>query len=118
MAALSSQIALAKSNTTYFGQLLADVVPENISSRSALAGLPVTRKGDLLNIQKSSPPFGGMTTVAPNRLSRLYLSPGPIYDAEGLNLIPGALRVRFMRQAFERAISCITASLIISLQPV
>ena len=59
MAALSSQIALAKSNTNYFGQLLADVVPENISSRLALAGLPVTRKGDLLNIQKSSPPLAG-----------------------------------------------------------
>ena len=83
MAALSAQVALAKGNTAYFGQLLADVDPEKISSRSALAGLPVTRKADLLSIQKSAPPFGGMTTVAPNHLSRLYLSPGPIYDAEG-----------------------------------
>ena len=59
MAALSAQVALAKGNTAYFGQLLADVDPEKISSRSALAGLPVTRKADLLSIQKSAPPFGG-----------------------------------------------------------
>lgn len=83
MAALSAQIALAKSKTAYFGSLLADVDPAAIISRTALAGLPVTRKGDLLDLQKSTPPFGGMTTVAPNDLARLYMSPGPIYDAEG-----------------------------------
>jgi phenylacetate-coenzyme A ligase PaaK-like adenylate-forming protein len=83
MAALSAQVALAKGKTAYFGKLLADVDPDVITSRAALAGLPVTRKGDLLDLQKSTPPFGGMTTVAPNGLARLYMSPGPIYDAEG-----------------------------------
>lgn len=83
MAALSAQVALAKGKTAYFGKLLADVDPGAITSRTALAGLPVTRKGDLLDLQKSTPPFGGMTTVAPNGLARLYMSPGPIYDAEG-----------------------------------
>lgn len=83
MVALSAQVALAKGKTAYFGKLLADVDPDVITSRAALAGLPVTRKGDLLDLQKSTPPFGGMTTVAPNGLARLYMSPGPIYDAEG-----------------------------------
>ncbi|WP_323795171.1 phenylacetate--CoA ligase family protein [Nisaea sp.] len=83
MAALSAQVALAKGKTAYFGKLLADVDPGAITSRTALASLPVTRKGDLLDLQKSTPPFGGMTTVAPNGLARLYMSPGPIYDAEG-----------------------------------
>ncbi|MEP6148810.1 MAG: phenylacetate--CoA ligase family protein, partial [Nisaea sp.] len=83
MAALSAQVDLARGKTAYFGKLLADVGPGAINSRSALAGLPVTRKGDLLDLQKSTPPFGGMTTVAANGLARLYMSPGPIYDAEG-----------------------------------
>lgn len=83
MAALSAQVALAKGKTAYFGKLLAAVDPGAITSRSALAELPITRKGDLLDLQKSTPPFGGMTTVAPNGLARLYMSPGPIYDAEG-----------------------------------
>ncbi|MEQ8334522.1 AMP-binding protein [Nisaea sp.] len=83
MEALSAQVALAKDKTAYFGRLLADVDPGAITSRTALAALPVTRKGDLLDLQKSTPPFGGMTTVAPNGLARLYMSPGPIYDAEG-----------------------------------
>lgn len=83
MVALSAQIALAKNKTAYFGKLLADVDPGAITSLTALAGLPVTRKGDLLELQKSAPPFGGMTTVSPTSLARLYMSPGPIYDAEG-----------------------------------
>lgn len=83
MAALSAQVALAKGKTAYFGKLLADIDPGAITSRAALASLPVTRKGDLLDLQKSTPPFGGMTSVAPNGLARLYMSPGPIYDAEG-----------------------------------
>ena len=83
MAALSAQVALAKGKTAYFGKLLSDIDPGTITSRAALTGLPVTRKGDLLDLQKSTPPFGGMTTVAPNGLARLYMSPGPIYDAEG-----------------------------------
>ena len=83
MAALSAQVALAKGRTDYFGKLLSEVDPATITSRSALANLPVTRKGDLLALQKSTPPFGGMTSVAPNGLARLYMSPGPIYDAEG-----------------------------------
>ena len=57
MAALSAQVALAKGKTAYFGKLLSDIDPGTITSRAALTGLPVTRKGDLLDLQKSTPPF-------------------------------------------------------------
>ncbi|HET8729100.1 MAG TPA: AMP-binding protein, partial [Alphaproteobacteria bacterium] len=52
-------------------------------SRTALASLPVTRKSDLPERQKARPPFGGLSATPPGDLSRIFASPGPIYDPEG-----------------------------------
>ncbi len=54
-----------------------------ITSRSALAQLPVTRKSELKDLQKSALPFGGLTTTATGKLSRIFMSPGPLFDPEG-----------------------------------
>ena len=51
-----------------------------ITSRRALADLPVTRKSELKDLQKSSLPFGGLTTTATSQLSRIFMSPGPLFD--------------------------------------
>lgn len=59
------------------------VDPETITSREALAGLPVLRKSDLPRLQEERPPFGGLALTPPGRLSRLFVSPGPILDPEG-----------------------------------
>ncbi len=83
MEQLPAQVARAKSCTAHFGRLLAAIDPADICSRAALAGLPVTRKSDLHALQAAEMPFGGMTTVPPGRLARLFVSPGPIYDPEG-----------------------------------
>jgi phenylacetate-CoA ligase len=48
-----------------------------------LARLPVTRKSDLTELQKGAPPFAGMVPLPPGKLSRIYLSPGPVFDPEG-----------------------------------
>ena len=82
-AALPAQIAHAKGNAPYFATLLADVSPRDIASRTALALLPITRNSDLIELQKKHSPFGGLNAIAPGRLARLFVSPGPIYDAEG-----------------------------------
>lgn len=83
MAALPGQIARAKATSAYFGALLKDVDPAAITSRAALATLPVTRKSDLLELQPKSLPFGGLNGTAPGQLARIFMSPGPIYDPEG-----------------------------------
>lgn len=54
-----------------------------ITSRDALAHLPVTRKSELKDLQKSALPFGGLTTTATGKLSRIFMSPGPLFDPEG-----------------------------------
>ncbi|MGH7126882.1 MAG: phenylacetate--CoA ligase family protein [Stellaceae bacterium] len=83
LAALSKQIAHAKAHAPAFSASLRDVDPANVTSRAALAKLPVVRKSELIERQKRAPPFGGLAAVTPGELARVFMSPGPIYDPEG-----------------------------------
>src|SRR5207244_9370855 len=58
--ALPRQIAHAKAKAPAFARILAAVDPETVTSRAALAAVPVTRKSDLVELQKASRPFGGL----------------------------------------------------------
>ena len=82
-AVLPALIEHAQAKAPGFGKLLAGVVPEAIGDRAALATLPVIRKSELIERQKSSPPFGGLAATATGDLLRIFASPGPIYDPEG-----------------------------------
>ncbi|KZD12707.1 phenylacetate--CoA ligase family protein [Oceanibaculum pacificum] len=83
LARLPGQIVHAQLNSGYFGQLLKGIESTEIDSRKALAALPVTRKGDLIELQKKALPFGRLTATPPGGLARIFMSPGPIYDPEG-----------------------------------
>ncbi len=83
MTALPQQVAHAKRQAPYFAALLQDIEPHAVTSREALAELPVTRKSQLIALQKKAPPFGGLAAAAPGALARVFMSPGPIYDPEG-----------------------------------
>lgn len=80
---LPIRIAHAKSKSPYFAELLAEVEPNDVNSRRALAALPVTRKSQLVERQKQALPFGGLTTVVCGDLARIFASPGPVYEPEG-----------------------------------
>lgn len=80
---LPRQIANAKTNAPAFADLLAEVEPEKITSRDALAALPVLRKSELVERQAASPPFGGLAAVPLKGAGRVFGSPGPIYEPEG-----------------------------------
>ncbi len=82
-AGLRRQLANAKAEAPYFAELLAEVDPESVRDRAALARLPVTRKSQLIDLQRARPPFAGMVTLPPGGLARVFQSPGPIYDVEG-----------------------------------
>ena len=92
MAALPAQIAHAQHNTSAFAEQLAGVDAASVTSRQALAGLPVIRKHELLERQKAQraqDPFGGFSAIGWRGLvrssgaRRVYQSPGPIYEPEG-----------------------------------
>ncbi len=83
LAALPAQIAHARNNAPGFGRILKDVDPASVNSRKALAKLPVTRKSDLVDLQKMDPPLGGLNATPVAKFAKIYVSPGPIYEPEG-----------------------------------
>ena len=83
LAAVRGQIDHAKANAPYFRAHLAGIDARAVTDRSALAQLPLTRKSDLVELQRRDPPFGGLAAVAVDALRRIYQSPGPINDPEG-----------------------------------
>ncbi len=86
MAALPAQIRHAQQHSPALSRLLKDVQAERITSRQALAGVPVTRKHELLELQKAARPkdsFGGFATVVRGpQMPRIFASPGPIYEPD------------------------------------
>ena len=59
---------------------LGPVDPAAITSRAALARLPVLRKSDLGTAQKAAFPFGGLTAKPAHAFAHIFQSPGPIYE--------------------------------------
>ncbi len=82
-AALRALLGAAKAKAPGWARILQGVDPAIIADRKALAALPVTRKSELGDLQRAGMPFGGLTTTAPARLRRVFVSPGPVYDPEG-----------------------------------
>ncbi|MEY4207511.1 MAG: hypothetical protein RLZZ20_663 [Pseudomonadota bacterium] len=82
LSALPALIARAR-QASGWAAILKDVNPQDINSRAALAQLPVTRKSALKDMQKAALPFGGLTVTPVEKLSRIFMSPGPIFDPEG-----------------------------------
>lgn len=86
MAALPAQIAHAQQKSAAFAEILQGVNAAGITSRAALAQLPVTRKSELLERQGAQRPeqiFGGFNAIELGRdMPRLFASPGPIYEPE------------------------------------
>jgi phenylacetate-CoA ligase len=62
---------------------LAGIDPKAVTSRAALAKLPLLRKPDLLARQQEAAPFGGFNVTPPGKVRRLLMSPGPIFEPEG-----------------------------------
>jgi len=83
LAHLPAQLAHAKARAPAFARILADVDPASVTSREALARLPVTRKSELLEMQKAARPFGGLAASGWGVVGRVFASPGPIYEPEG-----------------------------------
>lgn len=75
-------LSIAKSRSPHFAEVLAEFEPAAITTREALARLPVLRKSELTERQKERPPFGGLTTVPLGELARVFQSPGPIYEPQ------------------------------------
>jgi len=87
MAALPRQIAHAQQHASAFAHILQGVDAASITTRQALAALPVTRKYELLarqQAERANDVFGGFSAVRFGaNMPRVFASPGPIYEPEG-----------------------------------
>ena len=89
MAALPAHIAHAQQHAAAMRDALQGVNAQSITTRAALAKLPVTRKGELHDRQKAGREagkdvFGGFSAVGFGaHMPRVFASPGPIYEPEG-----------------------------------
>jgi phenylacetate-CoA ligase len=61
----------------------AGLTPDAIRHVQDLTRLPVLKKSTLPQLQKESPPFGGLLAASLSEVVRIYQSPGPIYEPEG-----------------------------------
>jgi phenylacetate-CoA ligase len=71
-----------------YAERLRGIDPSKVTSRAALASLPLLRKSDLPALHKSAPPFGGLVARHPGSFGRLFTSPGPIFEAEPVHADP------------------------------
>ncbi len=80
--ALAQTIGNAYKNAPAVKELLdgAGVAPSQIKTLKDLEKLPVTRKTDLIEMQKNNPPYGGLSAIPPQDVERVFLSPGPVYE--------------------------------------
>jgi len=71
-----------------YAERLKGADPAAVTTRAALAQLPVLRKSELPALHKASAPFGGFVAAAPGSFARLFTSPGPIFEPEGRQADP------------------------------
>lgn len=88
-ARLPTFLASAVAAAPGLARWLAGVDPATVTSRAALASLPVLRKPELMERQAAHPPFGGFADPAHLRGGRVFMSPGPIWEPQGLMADPG-----------------------------
>jgi len=78
-------LAKLQSETPGWRAQLAGTEPAAVTSRAALASLPLLRKSSLTQLQATTPPFGGLSGAGP---ARVFMSPGPVFEPQ--SPAPGA----------------------------
>ncbi|WP_339031849.1 AMP-binding protein [Bradyrhizobium symbiodeficiens] len=71
-----------------YAERLRGIDPAAVTSRAALAVLPVLRKSELPALHKATAPFGGFVAAPAGSFARLFTSPGPIFEPEGRQTDP------------------------------
>ncbi|VAW16917.1 Coenzyme A ligase [hydrothermal vent metagenome] len=82
-AALPGFVEKVRATAPGWTSLLEGTDPAAVTSRAALAQLPVLRKSTMFEMQAQTPPFGGLATSAAGAMGRLFASPGPFFEPEG-----------------------------------
>ena len=81
-AALRERLRALVSLSPALARRLQGVEIDSLRGPADLAPIPLLRKSDLPAMQRAAPPFAGTAAAAPGRFKRLFVSPGPIFEAQ------------------------------------
>ncbi|WP_108662381.1 phenylacetate--CoA ligase family protein [Acuticoccus kandeliae] len=84
-ARLPAALAAARDAAPAWARRLEGIAPETITSRAALATLPVTRKSDFM---ADGVAYRDFITVPHDALARVFVSPGPVFVPQGREADP------------------------------
>ena len=80
LVALRAQLVHTRNNTRAYAAPFAEIDVEAINDFESFTRIPLTRKSELITLQRELRPFGGYTTQTGTPLSHVFASPGPIYE--------------------------------------
>ncbi|MBT8437043.1 MAG: AMP-binding protein [Gammaproteobacteria bacterium] len=78
--AIREQIRHAQDNTVAYSESLNDIDADEITDAASFSAIPLTRKSELIELQRTQGPFGGYTANNTSFNSHVFASPGPIYE--------------------------------------
>ena len=78
----------AKQRVPGWAVRLADIDCHAITNSEALATIPVLRKPELMQAQKELPPFGGFADASMLEGTRIFMSPGPVWEPQPPGIDP------------------------------
>ena len=81
--ALPGLIRHALDNSPFFASRFSGIEPDSITSRAALAALPVVRGAELARLRDDQQPFGGLTATPVARLARILVGAEGVHEPEG-----------------------------------
>ena len=87
-ARLPQYLLAAKTDVPGWTSRLANVDCLAITSRDALAAIPVLRKSQLMQAQIQDPPFGGFANPSMLEGTRIFMSPGPVWEPQPPGIDP------------------------------
>ena len=81
-------VAAAKAAAPGWQSRLAHIDAASLTTREALAALPVLRKPELMEAQAAEPPFGGYADPQSLDGNRVFMSPGPVWEPQPPGIDP------------------------------
>ncbi len=85
---LPDYLAAAKLSVPGWAARLAHMDCSKITSREAMATIPVLRKDELTTAQNAAPPFGGFANPDMLAGTRIFMSPGPVWEPQPPGIDP------------------------------
>jgi phenylacetate-CoA ligase len=78
--AIQQQVRHAQQNSSAYARMLENIDADAIIDAGSFEQLPLTRKSELIELQKQNQPFGGFDAKTVNPATHVFASPGPIYE--------------------------------------